>query len=104
MLGITLGEVIRNDPTCGESIFGTVEKMRHLSREWRWKEEEGKIGAAAAKFDELCNMASEMNPDEMRNVARAFTHFLALSNAAESHHRIRRVRAREQLCESAESK
>lgn len=40
-------------------------------------------------------MAEEVKsygPNKLIGVARAFTHFLALSNSAENHHRVRRIR------------
>ena len=45
---------------------------------------------------------SGLSSGQCHDVARAFTHFLALANAAESHHRIRRVREREMRSQASD--
>ena len=86
MLGNTLGSIIKtNDP----SAFEVVEKFRSYGREWR-KEDSG--GGLA--FDQMVDEVAEYDTQKLLLIARAFTHFLALSNSAENHHRLRRLRKR----------
>lgn len=88
LLGQSLGQVIRAGAS-GEKTFATVEEMRSLAKEWR-------ADGNAAKFDALVDLSKGLSSETIRETARAFTHFLALANDAETHHRVRRVRARDQ--------
>ena len=54
------------------------------------KFEEGDEGA----FDKMVKDIRLYDTKKLLVVARAFTHFLALSNSAENHHRLRRLRQR----------
>ena len=91
VMGSLLGKVVQDHE--GADIFDKVERMRALAKEWR------ALGAgrtdpdAAAVFDELANYAQGFSNKELYTTARAFTHFLALANAAEGHHRARRLQA-----------
>jgi phosphoenolpyruvate carboxylase len=93
MLGNMLGEAIKCDD---QGVFYSVEKLRALGREWR---EPG--GGSKGKLDEMVKEVKSYDTKKLRGVARAFTHFLALSNSAENHHRVRRLR--EFLVESKSS-
>jgi phosphoenolpyruvate carboxylase len=94
LLGQSLGQVIRAG-TSGEETFATVEEMRGLAKKWRTEGD-------STKFDALVDLSKGLSPQSIRETVRAFTHFLALANDAETHHRVRRVRARDQL-ESVDS-
>jgi phosphoenolpyruvate carboxylase len=85
MLGNTLGSIIK---THDRDAFEAVEKLRSCGREWR------SAGGDEAAFDEMVSDISTYDTKKLLVVARAFTHFLALSNSAENHHRIRRLRQR----------
>lgn len=82
LLGNLLGETLRQQE--GERLFETVERVRALSKSGR--------AGRAADFDELERVLVELPLDQALTVARAFAHFLALSNIAEQHHRLRRRR------------
>ncbi len=84
-LGATLGNVIRNQD---ESVFNTVEKFRAWGHEWR--SPSGDINA----FDKMVNEVKSLDAKHLMGVARAFTHFLSLSNSAENRHRVRKLRDR----------
>lgn len=80
-LGATLGNIIRlND----KEVYQAVERLRPLGRQWRKENPKA--------LDEMVNEVKTYSPAKLLGVARAFTHFLALSNSAENHHRIRRLR------------
>ena len=82
-MGSLLGKVIQQHE--GVEIFEKIEEMRQAAKEWRDKDQQD--------LSELTNMAAALSNEELYKVARAFTHFLAIANAAEGHHRIRRLRA-----------
>ena len=84
VLGNLLGEVIKAD---NANVFDAVEKLRALGREWR---EPGPN--SRAKFDEMVQEVKSYDAKKLHGVSRAFTHFLSLSNSAENHHRVRRLR------------
>ena len=84
LLGNLLGDVIKADDA---SVFDAVEKLRTLGREWR---EPGP--SSRAKFDEMVHDVKSYDAKKLHGVSRAFTHFLSLSNSAENHHRVRRLR------------
>jgi len=81
-MGAMLGKAVKlQDP----EVFDIVEKLRKLGREWRT---EGKEAA----FDEMVSSVRTCDAAKLFNISRAFSNFLALSNSAENHHRIRRLR------------
>jgi phosphoenolpyruvate carboxylase len=80
-----LGNVISAED---QKVYESVEKLRLLGREWR-----GPNGEEAA-FDKMVAEVKSYEPKHLLGVARAFTHFLAIANSAESHHRVRRLRQR----------
>lgn len=67
----------------------------NLGKQWRSKEHGDK-----AALDEMVEAVKKFDPPQLLRTARAFAHFLALSNSAENHHRIRRLRERALLAES----
>jgi phosphoenolpyruvate carboxylase len=81
LLGQILGNEIRRkeDPM----VFASVEMLRSLGREWRSPQGEN-------SFEKMVSHVANLDNQTLLRVARAFTHFLALSNSAENHHRIRR--------------
>jgi phosphoenolpyruvate carboxylase len=82
LLGNLLGETLRQQE--GEQLYETVERVRALSKSGR--------AGNAADFDELERVVRELPLEQALTVARAFAHFLMLSNIAEQHHRLRRRR------------
>ena len=75
MLGELLGETLRLRG--GERFFETVERVRALAKR---------------DADVLPQVLRELPVAAAVPVARAFSHFLALANIAEQHHRVRRRR------------
>lgn len=89
-MGSLLGEIIRDHH--GDEIFNKIEELRALAKKWR------QVGAgrieesndqAAQVFEELASNCENLSNEELHIIARAFTHFLAIANSAEAHHRIR---------------
>lgn len=80
-LGGTLGDIIQQHDS---EVYSAVEHLRPLARQWR-KEN-------PAALDEVVKSVKDYSPQKLLGVARAFTHFLSLSNSAENHHRVRRLR------------
>lgn len=79
VMGSVLGQVLRDND---DQVFDRVESMRAAAKNWR--QGNGDLKA-------LADQASNLTDSQLRSVSRAFTHFLALANAAEAHHRIRRL-------------
>lgn len=82
LLGAVLGDTLREQG--GEALFQRVETVRILAKRAR-------AGDAEA-WKELRGTLETLTADEALSVARAFSHFLALANIAEQHHRVRRRR------------
>ncbi len=82
MLGALLGEVIKSQH--GEALFGQVEKVRQLAKQARNGDEQART--------DLFRLLSGLDAENMLLLARAFSHFLNLTNIAEQHHKIRRRR------------
>ncbi|KAL7558229.1 hypothetical protein ACA910_016109 [Epithemia clementina (nom. ined.)] len=93
VMGNLLGQVVRDHE--GKEIFDKVEALRVMAKEWR-KAGAGRDGDkkadAEAAFAELASTVASLSDKELFTISRAFTHFLAMANAAEAHHRIRRIR------------
>eukprot|EP00590_Aulacoseira_subarctica_P009196 CAMPEP_0172416338 /NCGR_PEP_ID=MMETSP1064-20121228/2826_1 /TAXON_ID=202472 /ORGANISM="Aulacoseira subarctica , Strain CCAP 1002/5" /LENGTH=1028 /DNA_ID=CAMNT_0013153925 /DNA_START=32 /DNA_END=3118 /DNA_ORIENTATION=+ len=93
-MGAILGKSIQQHE--GQGIFEKVEKLRHCAKQWRaasaGRDKDTEADANAA-FDSMTTFVSSFTDDELYVVSRAFSHFLAIANAAEMHHRSRRVRA-----------
>jgi phosphoenolpyruvate carboxylase len=80
-LGELLGDTLRLRG--GDWLFDTVEQVRARSKSGR---------TAPDGFEALSAELSRLPVASAIPVARAFSHFLALANIAEQHHRIRRRR------------
>jgi phosphoenolpyruvate carboxylase len=89
-MGSLLGKVMPQD------TFEKVESMRHLAKTWR-EAGAGRNGSAESRkvFDELAAFAGSLDNASLFWVSRAFTHFLAIANAAEAHHRTRVLKMEE---------
>ena len=74
-------------------MYQKVEDMRALAGTWR-EQGAGRTDSPAADeaFQHLKEYASKLTDQELLKVSRAFTHFLAIANAAESHHRSRALK------------
>ncbi len=83
LLGQLLGSVLKKQ--CGESFFDLVENVRQVSKKARNHKKED--------LEAFRNLLKDLKPQEMTDLARAFSLFLNLSNSAESQHRVRRRRA-----------
>lgn len=82
LLGSILGDVIQRRE--GNRCFEMVEALRRISKEYRREGE--------TRLSEVQKGLAGLRLNEVVPVARAFTHFLALANIAEQHHRTRRRR------------
>jgi phosphoenolpyruvate carboxylase len=82
LLGGMLGDTLRARE--GDALFDTVERIRRVAKEARQA-----LGHAVALLEAPLR---ELPLDMAVPVARAFSHFLALANIAEQHHRVRRRR------------
>jgi phosphoenolpyruvate carboxylase len=93
MMGSILGQVIKEYN--GEAIFRKIEDMRALAKAWR-EAGSGRVPANAdsadKSFQQLASYASSLTDKELFVISRSFTHFLALANAAEAHHRARMLK------------
>jgi phosphoenolpyruvate carboxylase len=84
LLGDLLGETLRAQE--GPDLYTLVERVRALAKQAR----AGSIEAAEA----LRALLGSLSATEALPLARAFAHFLALTNIAEQHHRVRLRRLR----------
>ncbi len=82
LLGALLGDILRGQE--GDDLFQTVESVRALSKGAREGNDEDNA--------RLIGILSSLPVGKALSVARAFSHFLNLSNIAEQHHRVRRRR------------
>lgn len=89
-MGSLLGQIIREHH--GDAIFEKIEEFRGLAKKWREAgagRDSAQADTAKATFDELSRLCAELSDEELLIISRAFTHFLAIANSAEAHHRIR---------------
>ncbi|MGE3320047.1 MAG: phosphoenolpyruvate carboxylase [Candidatus Berkiella sp.] len=91
LLGELLGETLKEQ--VGIELYDKVEKIRVLSKEVY----DGDDNAMVA----LNALLSQLAPQEMLGVVRAFSHFLNLANIAENVHRIRRTKWYQQHLQSS---
>jgi hypothetical protein len=77
-MGSLLGKVME------ESTLHQVEGMRALAKKWR-------ADKTPEALQALALYAANLDNQDLQRVSRAFTHFMALANAAEQHHRVRRL-------------
>ncbi|KAG5177202.1 phosphoenolpyruvate carboxylase [Tribonema minus] len=82
-LGFLLGNTIQQHAP--EGIYNHVEEIRLLARDWR-------VGDDTETLNKLIDKVNSLDPLEMKLVTKAFAHFLALANCAETFHRLRRLR------------
>jgi hypothetical protein len=89
-MGSLLGHIIQGHH--GMETFEKIEELRGLAKKWR------ELGAgrnvdttdeADSVFQELSSICASLSNEEILIISRAFTHFLAIANAAEGHHRAR---------------
>jgi phosphoenolpyruvate carboxylase len=85
VMGSELGKVIQSHQ--GKDIFDKVETMRSYAKQWRNRDDSSSTEA----FTHLVDYVSSFSNADLCAVARSFTHFLAIANAAEGHHRARRL-------------
>lgn len=78
-LGQLLGEVLQVQ--AGQPFFQQVEQVRHWSQR--------AVQGDAEAHNQLSQFLRQADADTLRNVARAFGHFLNLANIAEQYHPIR---------------
>jgi phosphoenolpyruvate carboxylase len=84
VLGDLLGEILRGQE--GNDLYVLVEKVRALAKRAR--------SGHAADAEALRALLGSLDAEEALPLARAFAHFLALTNIAEQHHRVRLRRER----------
>jgi phosphoenolpyruvate carboxylase len=106
MQGIGIAGLLQLLPSCATSVLEysaksvqfllyRISQTSHRHRPQDWREKGAGRGTAteradaAEAFQELASFASSLNNSELFWVSRAFTHFLAIANAAEGHHRSR---------------
>ncbi|MBJ94948.1 MAG: phosphoenolpyruvate carboxylase [Rickettsiales bacterium] len=82
LLGELLGQVLIEQE--GREFYNLVEEVRALAKAGRTKTT-GSLGRLQA-------IIAKLSVPDMHRLARAFSHFLSLSNIAEQQHRIRRRR------------
>ena len=91
-MGALLGQIVKDHH--GQEIFEKIEELRGLSKQWRTAgagRNPEKADQADATFAELTKACSKLTDEEILVIARAFNFFLSIANAAEGHHRIRRL-------------
>ncbi len=84
LLGALLGEVLKSQH--GDELFNLVEDVRRLAKQARHGDDQART--------ELFSLLSGLDAQAMLLLARAFSHFLNLTNIAEQHHKIRQRRQR----------
>ena len=82
LLGRLLGDTLRGRE--GDDLFALIERVRAIAKAARDGDRE--------QFDRLADLLRDRPLAAAVPVARAFSHFLALANIAEQHHRVRRRR------------
>jgi len=91
-MGSLLGQIIRDHH--GDVIFEKIEEFRALAKKWREAgagRDPAQMDSARKTFGELAQLCANLSDEELLIISRAFTHFLAIANSAESHHRIRLI-------------
>ena len=87
-VGGLLGDCMAQHSSQG--LLAQVEKLRKMGLQLRKSWSEGKDET----FQGIVSEVARLSNKELRDVARAFAHFLALLNAAEQEYRVRRLEAR----------
>ncbi len=91
-MGALLGQIVKDHH--GQEIFEKIEELRGLSKQWREAgagRDPSQEAQADATFEELTKVCANLTNEEILVIARAFNFFLSIANAAEGHHRIRRL-------------
>ena len=91
-MGALLGQIVKDHH--GQEIFEKIEELRGLSKQWRTAgagRDPNQSEEADVTFAELTKVCSNLTNEEILVIARAFNFFLSIANAAEGHHRIRRL-------------
>lgn len=95
LVGSILGETMSAHSTDGAELLKTVESLRGKTREWRELRDSSQdkevCAACETKLEEIVADVGSLSSKSLRDVARAFAHFLALANGAEQEHRVRRL-------------
>lgn len=100
-MGSILGKIISTTPknlNClshvnGEEVFQKVETLRSHAKAWRQAgagRDSSKTDECNKAFNSMSTLASSLSSHELITISRAFTHFCAIANAAEFHHRARK--------------
>mmetsp|Transcript_32432 Transcript_32432/g.114100 ORF Transcript_32432/g.114100 Transcript_32432/m.114100 type:complete len:965 (-) Transcript_32432:18-2912(-) len=89
-LGKLLGDAAAGDVD-GASTLKAIESLRKGATHWRSARRDGDEVLAADLFSKMVASVASLEAAQLRDVSRAFAHFLALSNAAESEQRRRRL-------------
>ena len=87
LLGSLLGQTLAEQES--QVLLDLVEEIRQIAKSARHGGEQ--------QADRLFEKLSELKPEMLIPVARAFSHFLNLSNLAEQYHRVRRRRQYQQI-------
>jgi phosphoenolpyruvate carboxylase len=82
LLGTLLGDTLRARE--GDEFFAQIERVRAMAKAAHEHDRE--------QFDRLADLLRDLTLGAAVPIARAFSHFLALANIAEQHHRVRRRR------------
>lgn len=91
-MGALLGQIVKDHH--GKAIFEKIEELRGLSKQWRMAgagRDANQAEDADVTFAELTKVCANLTNEEILVIARAFNFFLSIANAAEGHHRIRRL-------------
>lgn len=91
-MGALLGQIVKDHH--GQEIFEKIEELRGLSKQWRTAgagRDPNQAEEADVTFAELTKVCANLTNEEILVIARAFNFFLSIANAAEGHHRIRRL-------------
>ena len=91
-MGALLGQIVQDHH--GKDIFEKIEELRGLSKQWREAgagRDANQADKADNTFAELTKACAKLSNEEILVIARAFNFFLSIANAAEGHHRIRRL-------------
>mmetsp|Transcript_31705 Transcript_31705/g.76969 ORF Transcript_31705/g.76969 Transcript_31705/m.76969 type:complete len:1002 (+) Transcript_31705:197-3202(+) len=89
-MGSLLGHIIQDHH--GMETFEKIEELRALAKQWREAGAGRKPETAQEAeeiFSKLSDACAKLSNEEIRIIARGFTHFLAIANSAEGHHRVR---------------
>lgn len=83
-MGAMLGNVISSHHSV--EVFEKVETLRQMTKDWR---NSGKKDDEL--FEKMVKYVESMSNQDLVIMSRAFSHFLGICNAAEAHHRSRRL-------------